>query len=163
MPWADALYGCEPRWWNVHGNCNDFAGELWSTHDNKNTCNDKEEIAEKYGINIVKGAPGPGFSFDPVVIHYGDNSGFQAINLALLFGSTYVVLVGFDMAHRGKGHFFGEHPEGLFRQTKYENFIRHFDKAVERLPPEVTIINATTETALRCFPRMTLEQAISNC
>jgi len=160
MPWADALYGCEPKWWNYHGNCNNFAGELWSTHDDKNACNDKVEIADKYGINIVQGAPGPGFSFDPGVIHYGDNSGFQGINLALLFGSRYIVLVGFDMSYRDKGHFFGDHPEPLFRQRNYENFIRHFDKAAELLPEDVTIINATTQTALHSFPEMTLEEAI---
>jgi hypothetical protein len=160
MPWADALYGCEPRWWDVHKDCNGFEGEKWSTHDKKNTCNDKIEHSEKYGINLVKGAPGPGFSRDPSVISYGDNSGFQAINLAILFASPYIVLVGFDMSYKDKGHFFGDHPEGLFRQTEYEKFIRHFDKAAELLEG-VTIINATPGSAMHSFPMMSLEEAIS--
>ena len=84
MPWADVLYGCEPRWWNVHKDCDGFEGVKWSTHDKASSANDKIEIADKYDINIVKGAHGPGFSTDPGLIHYGDNSGFQSVNLAIL-------------------------------------------------------------------------------
>ena len=160
MPWADALYGCDARWWNEHKGCMDFQGERWSSHDDgKGTANNKTQVANDYGVNLVKGEPGAGFSTNQGLIHYGDNSGFQALNLAVLFGSPYIVLVGYDMRHvGGKSHFFGDHPKPLFQRNEYESFAKKFDKAP---PPEgVQIINATPGSALTCYPAMGLEEAL---
>jgi hypothetical protein len=159
IPDADVLYGCDERWWDSQAGCMDFGGEKFSTHDKESTSNDKAQAAEKYDITLVKGSPDAGFSLDPGVIHYGDNSGFQALNLAVLFGSPYIVLVGYDMRHvGGKSHFFGDHPTGLFQRNEYQSFARKFDKAP---PPEgVQIINATPGSALTCYPMMALEEAL---
>ena len=159
MPWADKLYGCDARWWNFHNGVPDFPGEKWSTHVAKE--NDKLEEAEKYGLKLVKGAAGGTFSTDPGLIRYGSNSGFQSINLAILLGSPYIVLVGFNMkCHGGKSHFFGNHPAPLYNNEHYENFLREFDTAAKKT--NVTIINATPDTALTSFPCMSLELAIEN-
>jgi len=159
VPWADALYGCDARWWDKHQHCEDFQGVKWSTHSKTSCSDDKIEVGEKYGLNLVKGDAGPGFSTDPTVIHYGDNSGHQALNLAILLGSPYIVLVGFDMRHvSGKSHFFGDHPRDLFQRDEYESFAKKFGKA----PDGVTIINATPDSALRCYPMMNLEASIEN-
>jgi hypothetical protein len=162
MPWADALYGCDSRWWNEHKGCMGFEGERWSTHDDgKSTANNKTQVANDYGVNLVNGAQGVGFSTDQGLIHYNDNSGFQALNLAILFGSRYIVLVGFDMRHvGGKSHFFGDHPKSLYQRPEYQSFVNKFDKAT---PPEgVQIINATPDSALTCYPMMGLEDALEN-
>ena len=157
MPWTDILYGCDARWWNAHKGCMDFDGEKWSSHSKESCSDDKIEVSEKYGLNLIKGAAGAGFSTDPSLIHYGDNSGFQALNLAILLGSVYIVLVGFDMRHvSGKSHFFGDHPKDLFQREEYESFVRKFGD-----PPDgVTIINATPDSALKCYPIMDLEKAL---
>lgn len=166
IPDADVLYGCDERWWDTQAGCMGFAGEKFSTHDKDSTSNDKTAAAEKYGLKLIKGAPGSGFSLDPGLIHYGDNSGFQALNLAVLFGSPYIVLVGFDMRYvGGKSHFFGDHPKGLFQRSEsgrdsYQKFTAMFDKAP---PPDgVQIINATPDSALTCYPMMALEDALEN-
>lgn len=137
----------------------DFAGEKFSTHDKESTSNDKEAASEKYGLALVKGAPGAGFSLDPNVIHYGDNSGFQALNLALLFGSPYIVLVGFDMRHvGGMAHFFGDHPQGLFQRNEYQSFAKKFVP-----PPDgVEIVNATPGSAIESYPIMTFGEAVED-
>lgn len=136
----------------------DFAGEKFSSHGKESVSDNKEEAAEKYGLTLVKGAPGDGFSTDPLVIHYGDNSGHQALNLAILFGSPYIVLVGFDMRHvSGKSHFFGDHPKGLFQRQEYQSFARKF-----KAPPEgVTIVNATPGSALTTYPIMEFDEAVN--
>lgn len=161
MPWADVLYGCEPKWWRHHQGT-DFKGEKWSTHDgSKGSSNNKTEAHEQWGVRCVQGKMEYGFSLDPSVIHYGNNSGFQAINLAILFGCEHIILVGFDMKKTGgKSHFFGEHPPELRSGTNYTEFVKHFEIAAERLPKSIRIVNATPDTALKCFPRMTFEQAI---
>lgn len=151
IPTADVMYGCDARWWNVHKD--NFPGEKWSSHDPDT--NDKREVADKYGINLVKGRGGSFFSRDPEVICYGDCSGFQAINLAILFGCARIVLVGFDMRYAGKGHFFGDHPDGLFQNKNYENFLHNFDRAAKVLEG-VEILNATPGSALKAFPMVDL-------
>ena len=162
LPWADVMYGCDDRWWHHYNGVPEFAGEKWSTHGDAQS-NNKRDVAEKYGVNLVQGANGVGFSYDPGVIFYGDNSGFQAIQLALHLGATYIVLVGFNMSHQGgKVHFFGDHPAGLHNNDDFERWVPHFDKAAETLPDDITIVNATWPSALKCFPCVSLEDAIED-
>lgn len=168
LPYADLVYGSNPSWWRIHQHCEGFKGEKWSSHEAPNNghvqhLNDKTEAAQKWGVNLIKGKDGIGFSFDPEVIHYGSNSGFQAINLALLFGARKIVLVGFDMRHvNGKAHFFGNHPKELHQNTDehYRAYVKHFDRAAKKLPSHISIVNATPGSALTCFPAVDLEDTI---
>lgn len=97
------------------------------------------------------------------MIHFGGNSGYQAINLAFLFGITRVILVGFDMKKDGsKVHFFGNHPYHLKNggptETTISQWVNNFIKLAADLREEgVEVINATRETALTCFNRQNLE------
>lgn len=161
IPWADVLYGCDPHWW-AHYQGTDFEREKWSTHkDEAGHPDNKSEAHEKWGVHCVKGVPLSTFSLDPEVIHHGNNSGFQAINLAILFGCTHITLIGFDMRRvQGRGHFFGEHPKGLSQSTDYERFIKDYDRAAKALPGHIRIVNATPDSALHCFPMMTFEEAM---
>lgn len=161
MPWADVLYGCDARWWNVHNGVPEFPGEKWTSRDRlQKHHNHKAEEIEKFGLCWLEGQPGHTFSLDPARLTYGDNSGFQALNLALLFGATTIVLVGYDMRHvNGQGHFFGRHPEPLFNQDDYGQWVRIFDEAALALPSTVKISNATPASALKCWPHVELEAA----
>jgi hypothetical protein len=60
-----------------------------------------------------------------------------------------------------KRHFFGDHPDGLKNTAKYEYFIPAFRAAAEWLPSHIRIVNCTPNSALDCFPRMTLREALS--
>jgi hypothetical protein len=150
-PHAKVMYGCDPQWWDSYEG--DFDGELWSTHHEEST-NNKERAQKVFGVRCVQGKPGSTFSRDPSVIHYGDNSGFQAINLAILFGCTRIILVGFNL--RGENMF---RPTG--ESSKYERFARRFEEAAEHLDG-VEIINTTPNSALKCFKEMSLEDALFN-
>lgn len=167
LPRFDVLMGGDREWWTVHKGCPSFEGEKWSSHEHdihgEELVNDKRALADQYDLNLVTGRDGDEFSFDPKFIRYGSNTGFQAINLALLFGCTHIVLVGFDMRRvNGQAHFFGDHPEGL-RNTEdngYRGFVTHFARAAKRLPKDVSIINATEGSALDCFPMKSLDEAL---
>lgn len=164
MPWADMLYACDELWWRHYKGCPDFAGEKWSSHGavGSKRHNDKLKVAEEFGLNLVAGQDELGFSLDPEIIHYGSNSGFQALNIAILTGATPIILVGFNMQDVDKQrHFFGNHPAGLRNTGDYRNFARHFARAAKRLPPEIKILNATPNSALTCFPKVELEDAIA--
>jgi hypothetical protein len=159
MPWADTLYACDVAWWHHHKGCPEFAGEkVISVHDKRHDAVYK--AARCYGLSIVAGKPGDTFSLDPQTIHYGFNSGFQAINLAILRGASPVVLVGFDF--RGS-HFFGEHPRPPLKNNSIAQYTRWLEvmrNAAKHLPAEIQIINCTPGSAIDCFPMGDLREVL---
>ena len=160
LPFAQVMYACDAAWWNHHKGCPDFAGEKWSSH--APGANDKAQVANKYGLRLVHGIQGQGFSLKSDLIHYGSNSGFQAINLAILFGATRIVLVGFDMQRvNGKQHFFGSHPAPLNRVTAFGRFVLAFKDAVKVMPKGIEIINCTPGSALTVFPLGNLSEVLN--
>ena len=156
VPWATVMYGCDDRWWLHHEGVPGFEGEKWSSHTNAET-NDKRVVHERFGVRIVYGEHGKGFSLDPKKIHYGSNSGFQAINLAMLMGATTIALVGFDWQRvDGQVHFFGDHPRG-FGSPDFKTFSPEMDYAAKHLPPGVAIFNCTPGSALHAFPKRSID------
>ena len=165
LPFADVLYAGDGEWWDVHQGCPDFAGEKWVVHQPRLPGADNASCAARYGLRMVAGASvidAGGFSQSPARIHYGNCSGFQAINLAILFGATRIVLVGFDMrVVDGRRHFFGDHQAPLGNNAKYEHFLPAFDHAARSLPAHIQIVNCTPGSALRSFPRAELEAELA--
>lgn len=167
LPFADLLYAGDRDWWDLHEGCPDFQGEKWIAHEPKH--NNNLDVAAKYGLALVGGPraiDAPGFSLDPKRIHYGNCSGFQAINLAILFGASPIMLVGFDMRTPTPGsghprHFFGDHAIPSMNLSTYEHFHQSFIVAARMLPPHIRIVNCTPGSALRCFPSMPLEAAVA--
>jgi len=160
MPWADSLYGCDERWWKVHAGT-DFPGERWTTHeDGESSGNCKDAIADLYGLRLVRGQSADEFSTDPDVIHYGSNSGFQAVNLAMLRGVSRICLVGFDMRlHGDKAHFFGSHPAPLHNRSDYKDFAARFTHAAKFVT--LPIVNCTPDSGLTCFPMAELDDELA--
>lgn len=161
FPHADVLYACDAAWWNFHRSGPiGWVGERWTSHS-LSPKNDKRSIDEVFGLRIIEGREGDGFSRDPRYIHYAGNSGFQAVNLAILFGADPIILVGFDMRRvDGRSHFFGEHKSPLSGSAHYGAWCSKFARAAETLGPVPQIINATPGSALTCFPAMSLAMAL---
>lgn len=151
--YADALYACDGDWWKVYYEeaRQAFKGELW-TQD--------ELAARKYGINYVKSEPNPGLGLHDK-IHQGGNSGYQAINLAYLWGADRIVLLGFDCGPsvRGEAHWFGQHPPILTQTQPYDLWVAKYPRLADDLEKQgVKVINASRHTALTCFERKTIDQ-----
>jgi hypothetical protein len=156
MPFADVLYACDQAWWDLHKGCPNFEGEKWTT-----SRNGKVMPHVEYGLRFVNGQYADGFSLDPKLIHYGKSSGFQAINLAILFGASQIILVGFDMHIRRGRHFFGNHPRPLNNQANFEEWVSIFDNAARALPDSIQILNATPGSALKGFKMVDLASVLS--
>lgn len=132
----------------------EFNGELWT----------QDELSwVRYGINRIEGKHADGLGRD--AIHYGGNSGYQAINLAYLLGAARIVLLGYDMGKTGgKSHWHGDHPGDLNQQLPIHLWLSKFPTLADDLKREgVSVANATRETALDCFDRLSLEQALKQC
>lgn len=157
-PWADVLYACDPHWWEWHKDKPEFLafkGEKWTQCSNWNK--EQIEVFKRLGVNWIESKNLPGLSTDPSYIHQGSNSGIQAINLAYHWGAKRIVLLGYDMQPTGgKSHWHGDHPNGV--RSCWHNWLKLYDKVAEHANElGLEIINATRETALTCFPRVSLE------
>lgn len=151
------LYACDAPWWDVWFPevATGFAGELWTV---------SEVAREKYGLAWIFSQANDGLSQDPTTIHTGGNSGYQAISLAYLFGAARVLLLGFDfmLGPKGERHHHAEHPKKLGRGCHtFHHWIKRMDGlAADLARTNCKVFNATRRTALKCFPRVTLETAL---
>lgn len=157
LPRADVLYVCDRAWWDYYGGTLAFVGERWSS-----TTSDPDTDDDKFAwgrcrelqIKLIQASAHPGFCFVPGHIHYGENSGFQAVNLALQFGAQEVRLAGFDMHAIAPGITnYAARPRELSAASDYSTFISAFRTAAELLPPHIRIVNCTPGSSLDCFPR----------
>lgn len=89
-----ALLSCNPEWWDYYWPRDESLRtgnfEKWTWH---------KPTADKYGLAYILGQWGDGLSTDSRVIHYGHSSGYQLINLALHYGVTEFVLIGYDLRY----------------------------------------------------------------
>lgn len=156
-PWADVLYGAGDdnhgsTWWTHHGPSLTFAGLRY--------CLDPR--ASQWASVLARG-PEMGLSDDPGALALGGHSGYQAINLAIHLGAERIVLLGYDMQARdGRQHFFGAHAHRAADHTlPFDWFHYHWPSMVEPLQARgVQVLNASRESALTLFPRVSLTEAL---
>jgi hypothetical protein len=149
------LYACDFKWWKEYHSeaVRVHHGEHWSI---------SRPACSEYGLRYVDGARGEGLPSPPSTIRTGKNSGYQAIQLATLFGARRVVLLGYDFQRtRGREHWHPDHPARLGNGGRYEEWAA----AMNALAPQlrcsgVEVSNSSRATMLRCFPRMPLDEAI---
>ncbi|EPV0130428.1 hypothetical protein [Pseudomonas aeruginosa] len=92
--------------------------------------------------------------------HYR-NSGGGAVSLAIARGAKRIILLGYDMQKTGgMSHWHGDHPRGLGSAGKISEWPVEFEN-LKRKNPGIEIINCTRETALTCFARRPLEDALN--
>lgn len=158
-PWADVLYCADVspfKWYWDRGpkgyervTIREFQGRKYSLTAN---------AAKYHGVVVLKQWREEGLSLDPHRLCLGKNSGYQAINLAVLLGATRIVLLGYDMQVGAKGdeYFFaGSHPDK--KRSAYPEFRKRFPTIVQPLKDAgVEVINCSRQTALTCFPRKPL-------
>jgi len=157
-PWAEVLYGAGAdaggdTWWRRHGPSLTFAGLRY--------CLDPKAAA---WASVLAPGPAQGLSTDPGALATGGHSGYSAINLAVHLGAARIVLLGYDLqATGGQDHFFGRHQHGHSgRQLPFGLFHHHFPSIVPALAARgVTVVNASRQTALDLFPRMTIAEALA--
>lgn len=154
-PFADVLYGCgadSGQWWPRNGDrLASFLGLRFTL----------DPVAARWA-QVLKVGPETGLSHDPTTICHGRNSGYQALNLAVLLGATRILLLGYDMqpGPRGESHVHGDHPWRA--QLPFDAFLRDFASIVTPLAAAgVQVINCTRRTALTVFPQLTIEEALS--
>lgn len=155
-PWAPVLYSSDPDWWAYHKCVPTFQGERWAAG-----------VAKRYvgtNINVLRVTGKEGLELDPSGLRTGKHSGYAAINLAVHFGASRIVLLGYDCGWDGtRSHFFGHHPTSLPNNQLHYGYFR---AVMAKLAPLVKaqgieIVNCSRRTTLTCFPRMELAHALA--
>lgn len=155
-PWADVYYSGDFLFWKVHrmviqATAKQNVAECW-TQDHA--------AAERYGIKRVKGVNRPGLG--QACVHTGGNSGYQAINLAYLWGAKKIILLGFTMREiDGRKHWHDDHPKPLVQQILPDEW-RHKMKplAADLEKVGVEVVNCDPLSALTCFRMSTIEKEL---
>lgn len=149
-PWSDVLFWADRRWldWNV---------DKLPMHTGPLKVSRKAPHLETgFDVKVMGFLPGR-LSNDPEYVG-GHCGGSSALNLAYLFGSRRIVLLGFDMR---PGNWHDNHKlPSLGGQHE-----RRFIPALERMAPELRkagcdVINATPGSALTCFPMLDLQEVL---
>ena len=139
-PWADVLYAGDRQWWNQYGaEARAMMKECWTA---------SIDAAERYDVKYREARD-------------FENSGYQAIELAVLeFGADRVIMLGYDMQHTGgKRHWHEDHPGEMENADRVSDWPARFAELPMRFL-EVETVNCSRETALTCFRRMALEEAL---
>lgn len=131
----------------------EFAGEKWTVSD---------DAARQYKINHIKGEATLEWGKTPELIGYGGNSGFQAMNLAYVQGATKIVLLGYDYGMGGgnKKHWFDNSiHHRASRNSDYASWTLRMHRAAKHI--DIPVINCSLLSAIECFPKMTVREALN--
>lgn len=156
-PWAEVVYAGDMMFWRAHyarikAACDPKVTQMW-TQDSS--------AAERYQINRQRAGNREGLGRE--VIHLNGNSGFQAINLAYLWGAKKILLVGMDMklGPNGERHRHGDHEKGLVQAQLFHDWLQRSVKFAEDLRAAgCDVVNCTPGSALTCFPFASIEEAL---
>lgn len=141
-------------------------GPFWKQYGEEATGNYElwtasSECARLFNLYHINVEPGSGISNKPGTVRHGGNSGYVTASLALYFGAARVTLLAYDMQDTGgRLHFHRDHPPHLGNpiRSRFKAWRRNFAELARAT--DVPIINASRQTALECFPRMSLTEAL---
>lgn len=160
-PWADVLYGIDRPWWIANNGAPEF--RRMKVSPSPKACN-------LFGCRLVEVRPRAQILTGNIgVLGCGSNkggghSGFQAINLAIQFAASRIVLVGFDMTLERGAHW---HKEGHGVAPADANRVKRWREDMDACAPQfvalgVTVINATPESALQQYRKLPLHTALAD-
>lgn len=159
VPFADILFGMDYQFieWIQKGDLGEDYRRAYSNF-----------TGEKIWLNLT-GAP---YAYPPDVrvllgageigwtrrladgLYHGNNSGYAAINLALVLGADPIILLGYDMklGPNGASHYHKGYPTPMFPDA-LPTFKSSIEAGARELPAGAPqILNANKDSALRCFP-----------
>jgi hypothetical protein len=175
-PWADVHYAADAQWHRWHSEGIDkpllglsaasvraqwswFAGQKCSIENGGGQVEDDS-------VHLLRNAHGAvhgfGLSLNPRALVTGRNSGFQALNLAVLAGAKRVILLGFDgkPAQDGKAHWFGDHPSPT-PPAAYPLYRQAMSAAEHDMAAAgVEVVNCSPGSAIDAWPKMELENVL---
>lgn len=143
-PWADWLFFFDPPWWRVH------SAEVRATFTGHVVT---QALSAMRGVECAR----RNLRFKS----FG-NAGANAIAWAIALGASEVVMLGYDCALTGgQAHHHGDHPVPLRNCDTLPRWPAQFARLAEWADRRgARVVNASRSSALDCFPRVSLEDAL---
>ncbi len=141
VPDCEYVYAGDLCWWDANIGVLPPSAALW-------TCNYRAHT--RYGLHL--------FDTDT---RWAFNSGQRSILFAASLGAENIILLGFDCSVADGSHWHGDHA-GLDNPTaeSAERWRGEFASTARALAGKVNIINSSRQTALKCFRRLSLVEAL---
>ncbi|KML21366.1 hypothetical protein VL10_18405 [Leclercia adecarboxylata] len=140
-PGCSHIYAGDLRWWDMNIPALPDGPERW-------TCNRRAHT--RHGLNLF-----------PTDTTGTFNSGQRAILFAHWLGAKRIILLGFDCSITNGSHWHGDHT-CLDNPTaaNVKRWHGEFARVAQLLRGKVNIINSSRQTALNCFRRQSLDEAL---
>ncbi len=142
-PWATVLYGFDPPWWHR------YIAEVRQVFHGRKFCQSSHRI--RRDIECARSLP---------LFRSFGNSGACAVSLAVAAGSPRVVMLGYDCSTANGSHHHGDHPPGIRNCDTLPKWPAQFDRLAGWAGRRAVVVNASRESALTCFPRVRLIEAL---
>jgi len=150
VPWAEYLFAADAVWWRYYSpKINWYPGH---------------RVSRSYrgpSIEQWRGRTWP---------RTGGNSGHMAIQYAVDQGAEHIALLGFDQSKTGgRAHFHVDHPkktqDGARTNMANAGGVAAWPRlmaktAIDLHQRGIEVVNLSRQTALSCFPRLTVDQFI---
>lgn len=153
-PWADCLYAADGSWIREHQGAPSFHGFKYTLSREAGTYRD-------LGWKLLHETGNKGIDLHPSNLRTGRHSGYQAMHLAVHFGATRIVLLGYDLTRGPKGqeHW---HPDHRTRvQSNYPLYVQCLETIVQPLKElGIHVINCSRVTKIPYFERSTIQAVL---
>ena len=176
-PWADLHYAADAKWhaWHCAGidkpalrlTAAEVRGRWLAFPGQKCTIQNCGGLTVDESVHVLRNkdfpAHGDALSRDPGALATGRNSGFQALNLAILAGAKKVLLLGYDAKRGADGapHWHGDHPNPS-PPAAFAEFRRAFSAAQRDIDEAgVQVLNCSMGSAIDTFQKVPLEEALA--
>jgi hypothetical protein len=173
VPWADILYFADYAWWRADKQA---VAKVWEggriITSNRQVASDVDAGFGEVQVFGIQNTGTGGLERKPTGVRNGSNSGHQAMNVAYHLGAARIVLLGFDQRVDGlTTHAHGGYRGGAVAADQYAEKLAH-QMTVSHLPyfqriglalarEGVEVLNASPESAIACFPKITLDEAVA--
>lgn len=164
-PFADVLYSSDWIYWLAYKGVPEFTGMKVAVEQGGGAGTKWYERVKN--LQILRHTGIRGLEHAPDSLRCNANSGAAAINLAMHFGASRVLLLGYNCGSlRGRQHFLSEAERPTLLQSNtpspYDLFLRHFDTMhVPLAAAGVDVINCTPASQLQVFRHAALRDVLA--
>ncbi len=154
----DVIFFADGRWWKWHKDniALDFPGRIISTQKVAAHLADPRVCRMGRDYRFTQG--GPALSLDQTLLA-GPDSGYMAINLAVLMGVSRIVLIGYDMGFtEGQAHWHEDHPIKTNESDYLNIFAPKYPALIEAVKKHGVEVYRVTPSRLDFIPQVTLEE-----
>lgn len=154
-PDAEIVYGSDAQFWHAYPDAIRCTGSKVCIEQVRGVAPNVPP-----GVVYLRNGGPSGVSDDPGSIKTGSNSGYAAVQIAVLSGASRILLLGLDLYGT---HWHGTHPKPLSNPLEFT--FRRWVKSFNQLAPALTarnieVLNCSQSSALNCFPKVDLRKCL---